>query len=105
MVRAVEFEKEIPFDIIEDLKVFMRNDPMFYRKDYLPCMCELQNKIKQKDNDYQSVLGPMIEKACKLYNAKYDVTKKDKLLDDTQYQECMASIMHDENKALRNGEY
>lgn len=104
-MRFDEFKNEIPFDIIEDLKVFMRNDPMFYRKEYLPCMCSLQDKIKNKEKDYRSILGPMVEKACSLYNAKYDITKKDKLLSNDQYQECMASIMNDESKALHNGAY
>ena len=105
MVKAVEFENQIPFDIIEDLKVFMRNDPMFYRKQYMPCMVAMQNKLANKEKDYKTVLGPMVEKACAIYNQKYNVTKNNKLLNNEQYQECMASIMNDEIKALRNGAY
>ena len=31
-------ERELPFSVAEDLMVFMRNDPTFYRKKFYPCM-------------------------------------------------------------------
>ena len=35
-MRLKEFtdDKDLPFDVVEDTIVFMRNDPMFYRKHY-----------------------------------------------------------------------
>ena len=44
-MRIVEFthpdNKELPFDVVEDAIVFMRNDPMFYRKQYYPTVTKL----------------------------------------------------------------
>ena len=34
-------DKELPFDIVDDTIVFMRNDPMFYRRHYFPAVSKL----------------------------------------------------------------
>ena len=107
MVRLVEFEtKELPFDIVEDMKIFMRNDKDFYRRHYMPCMVDLQKKVKAKDSNFFPALKPMVEAACAMYNSKYNVCRDPKellTLDDTKM--LMSSICREEMDRLRNGEY
>ena len=39
-MRLNEFtdKEELPFDVVDDTLVFMRNDPVFYRKFYYPAV-------------------------------------------------------------------
>ena len=40
MVKIVEFSHadDLGYDVVEDVAIYMRNDPMFYRKHYFPAM-------------------------------------------------------------------
>jgi len=76
MVRIVEFVQELPFDITDDIKAYMQNDKLFYRKHYYPSMCTLQSEIQKEKFDANARLMPMIEKGCDAYNEKYDISKK-----------------------------
>jgi hypothetical protein len=99
-------KEELPFDIVEDMKVFMLNDKDFYRRHYLPTMVELQKKIKTGETKVGAELNPMILQACKMYNSKYNVKRTpDELLDNTTKKALMASIMKDELGKLRKEDY
>ena len=48
------------YDVPTDLIVFMRDDPMFYRKEYYPTMCGCQNCYNNGDKDKSmKLLMPM----------------------------------------------
>ena len=106
MVRLVEFEpKELPFDIVQDMKTFMLNDKMFYRKAYYPCMVGLQNKVSSGvDYDVSEMMSPTIEAACNEYSKKFDIPKE-QLLNAEQKHALISEIMKDELPRLRRGEY
>jgi hypothetical protein len=105
-MRLVEFADDLPFDIVEDMKVFMRNDKDFYRRHYMPCMVDLQTKVKAKDSNFGPVLKPMVLQACAMYNSKYKISKDpNKLLTLDDKKALMSSICREEMEKLRNGEY
>ena len=75
-MRIGEFtdKEELPFDVVEDTLVFMRNDPVFYRKYYYPSVCELADCQRAgKDADPKKYLTAMIEMGCDNYVKKYNV--------------------------------
>ena len=106
MVRLVEFEtKELPFNVVHDMKTFMNNDKIFYRKSYYPCMVDLQKRVNaKKEYDVREVLDPVIERACEAYSKKYDIPKE-QLLTAQQRHDLISEIMKDELPRLRKGEY
>ena len=40
------------YNLTDDLIVFMRNDPMFYRKHLYPKLLDIQKLLKSKNNVY-----------------------------------------------------
>jgi superfamily I DNA and RNA helicase len=106
MVRLVEFvQEELPFDVVQDMKIFMNNDKLFYRKSYYPCMVSLQRKVSSgKEYDVNEMLKPTIEAACNEYSKKFDIPRE-QLLKDNQVDELVSEIMKDELPRLRRGEY
>ena len=75
-MRLTEFtDKEtLPFDPVEDVVFFMRNNPQFYRKEVYPCGCEA--KAAKKNGTFespQSYFGNCVEKGMNEYKNKYDM--------------------------------
>ena len=96
----------LDFDVVDDVIVYMRNNPKFYRRDYFPKMVELQKQVRQGEKiNPKDCLGPMIEKACESYCERFKVKTKDTLLTDDDKNALVARIFDDEIENLRNGEY
>ena len=99
-------ENDLGFDIIGDMQVFMKNDPMFYRKQYYPTMAGLQDKLKGGRSPVPQDLSPMIDKGCQQYCNKFDIPRDPtKLLTKEEYNSLAEVICSEEMEALRNGEY
>jgi len=74
MVKLVEFhdrKAEFPYDIVDDLHFHMRNDKMFYRKQFLPTIVAIASDVKE-EKGLDKLIDPMLNKAvdhyCKTYN-------------------------------------
>ena len=68
-------ERELPFSVAEDLMVFMRNDPTFYRKKFYPCMADMQDaKIKGQEVNFPEYARPMVVSAMEDYCRKFNVS-------------------------------
>ena len=63
----------LPFDIAEDLMVFMRNDPLFYRRNYF----EVADHIRENHNNPKKINKDMIERLVNMgfneYIKKYKI--------------------------------
>ena len=71
-MKLVEFDEHtyedpgLGFNVVDDLCQHMRNDPIFYRKQYYPTMAHMQDKLKKGEPiDTMECMGPMIDKAPK----------------------------------------
>jgi hypothetical protein len=69
MVKIVEFFEQpiddtLPYNVVEDVSVYMKNDPSFYRKHFYPTMLQF-SKLQQNRKKVNPValFKPMIEKA------------------------------------------
>jgi|TARA_R110001592_G_scaffold259468_5_gene523472 hypothetical protein len=99
-------ENDLGFDVIGDMQVFMKNDPMFYRKQYYPTMAKLQDKLKGGRSPVPDDLSGMIDTGCKHYCNKFDIPKDpSKLLTKEEYNSLAEIICSEEMEALRDGEY
>lgn len=98
-------EQELPFDIAEDLYVFIKNDPMFYRRAYFPALSKIAGQIKNKKKvNFKSALGPMVDKGFEAYRKKYKLPRSTKLSLDNK-ETIVNRIRDDEMPEIRKGEY
>jgi hypothetical protein len=100
-------EFKLPFDIVDDLHVYMRNDPMFYRRDYFPAMTRLADLTKAKKKiDPHKEFTPMIDKAAKSYCEKYDVARDPSdVFSEEDRKALVSKIYAEEIESIRRGDY
>jgi hypothetical protein len=72
-MKAIDFninnKDDLPFDVVDDMHFHMRNDPIFYRKEYLPT---LDNCSKcTDDSKVPGMLDKMIDRGSVDYCKKY----------------------------------
>jgi len=72
-MKAVDFninsKDDLPFDVVDDMHFHMRNDPMFYRKEYLPTLDSCSKCTD--DAKVPGLLDSMIDRASVDYCKKY----------------------------------
>src|SRR6056300_527053 len=92
MVKVYEVT-ELPFDKIDGVVVFMRNDPMFYRKQYFPTCSNLADVQREgSNNNPQSILMPMIEKGINQYCAKFNIARSpEEVFNDNDTSEILGT--------------
>ena len=98
---------KLPFDIVDDLHVYMRNDPIFYRKEYFPTMTRLSDLSKSnKEIDAHKEFTPMVDRACESYCAKYDIARQPSdVFSEDERKALIAKIYSEEIESIRRGEY
>ena len=112
MVKINEFhdssyDDTLPFDVVDDLAIFMRNDPMFYRKTFFPAITKMKSCVKNNEKmNPKKMFGPMIDDACTTYCKKFDIPKRpEELLDDSEKKELIKKLYSEEMTQIRKGAY
>lgn len=100
-------DDKLPFDVVDDMCVFMRNDPMFYRKSFFPAIKRMQECSSTKEKYVPEVeLGPMVDKATSLYCSKFDINKRpNELLTKEERSSIIKKIHAEEMNQIKKGEY
>jgi hypothetical protein len=92
--QEIEQQLEVPkidYNIAEDLLTFMRNNPLFYRREYFPTI----DDFKQDRN--KQTLMPMIKKGLHAYCDAYKLPHDRKtLLGKADIDEIVTAIMNDD---------
>jgi hypothetical protein len=112
MVKIVEFfnqtdDEGLPFNVVEDVTIFMRNNPSFYRKHYYPAILHLKELFdkKQKANPAK-IFSSMIERAAYNYCKEYNVGKRpEELLSKDELRELIQKVYEEELDNIREGAY
>jgi hypothetical protein len=68
-------KNNLPFDVADDLIVFMRNDPQFYRKKYFPAMASMADNIRNGKDFDRDRIGSVIDSGMNTYCKKYNLAK------------------------------
>jgi len=104
---STEDNEQLPFDIVEDLHIFMKNDLMFYRRVYYPTLSRVATAIKQKKRvSFSSLVEPMINKALEVYCKKYDIPQSvQKRFTQSQREDLVSRIQQEETPNVQDGEY
>ncbi len=100
-------ERELPFSVAEDLMVFMRNDPMFYRKKFYPCMSDMQDtKVKGQDVDFPKCTRPMVVSAMEDYCRKFNVSSNPQSVFTKEDEDAIIEKLYDEEMIkIESGDY
>lgn len=102
-----KINEELPFDIVDDMAVFMRNDPMFYRKSFFPAVMRMKDcyENRKKFNAIKE-FGPIIEKATVDYCKKFKIERRpNDLMDEEEKRDLIHKLYSEELKQIRNGVY
>lgn len=106
MVKLVEFNDrnaEFPYDIIDDLHFHMRNDTMFYRKQFLPIIVKIAGDVNEEEG-LESLLDPMLERAVNHYCEKYKIPLQQRRLIDSEVLSALKErIMSEDIPAVQKG--
>jgi hypothetical protein len=99
-------DEKLPFDVSEDLIIFMRNDPMFYRKQLYPKLLDVQEAVKNGGKFRKKDLLPVIERAIQEYITKFNIKKlPEELLNDSEKLGCIDKLLADEKENFKKGIY
>lgn len=104
---GINLNKNIDFDIVEDALVFMKNDPMFYRKEYYPSISKMAD-LHRAGSKYNAkkILMPMITHGINRYCKKYHLANMpDDLFHQDHRKSLFDKIYNDEIKQIKDGEY
>ena len=96
----------MPYDVVEDLSIFMRNDPMFYRKRIVSMYYENERAYDGKKSVVpQEVLGPVVDEAMDTYCEKFKLGRRDKIFKLEDRDECINKSYGEEMKQIECGAY
>lgn len=94
------------FDLMEDLLIFMRNDPMFYRKKYYPMITQMCDCVKKstKFSKKNSIL-PVVKSGYSEYCKRYNIKPKNHQYTKQNVFRLINEIYTEEMKNIKSGEY
>ena len=110
MVKIVEFfdntdmpEQILPqidFDISEDLVIFMRNDPMFYRKSLFPAIETVKASKPMDTTALENVVHQGLGKYCSKFNIPHP---QDQLLTAEDINRIVERLVQEDCKGQTDG--
>ena len=84
------------FDVSSDLLIFMRNDPMFYRKNFFPAIEQYRRNTKNT-GPIESVIKNGLNQYCTKFNIQNPVNE---LIGSGDIKSLVAEIIADEMQDL-----
>ena len=100
-------KEQRPFDVVDDLSIFMRNDPKFYRKHFFPLMAKVSDMHERGESiDPVIVMRPVVDKAVDSYCRRYKIKKRpEDLFFDEDRKEVCNKIYKEELPQIKEGGY
>ena len=87
------------YDVASDLLIFMRNDPMFYRKNFFPAI----DKYKENTKD-TAPLENMVKRGLGQYCNKFQIENPvEEMMGEGDIQDLVRTIIADEMEDLEEG--
>ena len=110
MVKLVEFagevDKKMPFSPVDDCAIYMRNDPMFYRKHFFPAVVKMQEMYKKsKPLNASKCMGECVGRAMESYCKEYKLGKPENIFTDEDKEALIKKLFSEEMKQIKDGAY
>ena len=110
-MKIVEFanldKPKFDFDVVDDVVVFMRNDPQFYRKSLFPAVSKIADMHRDGSKiDQNKCLGDVVERALESYCKKFNIADMpDQVFNNDDRQRIIDRIFSEEMEEIKKGEY
>jgi hypothetical protein len=103
----LEKDDRLSFNPNDDLSVFMRNDPMFYRKHYFPAMAKISDLHDRGESiDPLVLMGPVVDQGINVYCKKFNIKQRpDQVFPKTERAEVIKKIYSEELPQIKKGDY
>ena len=99
-------DDRLPFDVVDDVAIYMRNDPMFYRKQLFPAIMKMKDMHEAgKDPDPEMCLGEACNRAMESYCSKFKLGRKENVFKDEDRGLLIDKLFGEEMTQIRNGAY
>jgi len=100
-------ENKFNFDVVDDVCVFVRNDPMFYRKSFFPTMSKIADMHREgKEINAHECMSEMIENALNSYCKKFKVADMpDEVFTQDDRTRIIDKLFSEEMEQIKKGEY
>lgn len=100
-------DDKLPFDVVDDMAVFMRNDPMFYRKSFFPVVERMKSCYRKNEQfNYEKEIGEMVDRAANTYCRKFKINRRpEDLMDQDERNSLIKKLYAEEMTQIRKGVY
>jgi hypothetical protein len=98
-------QREINFDLIEDLMHFMHNDDDVYRRHLYPKLAHLLNDIKDKKPTNKNIFKPAVESSYKLYIKKFPIRELPDSLNEKMCTKICDKLHEEFKEHVSDGKY
>jgi hypothetical protein len=103
---AHKTEDRLPYDVVDDVAIYMRNDPMFYRKQLFPAIMKMKDMHEAgKEPDAEACLGEACNRAMESYCSKFKLGSKENVFKDEDRGLLINKLFGEEMTQIRNGAY
>ena len=103
---AKPMDDRLPFDIVDDVAIYMRNDPIFYRKQLFPAIMKMKDiHSAGKAPNPERCLGDCVSKAMESYCAKFNLGRKENVFKDDDRNLLIKKLFGEEMTQIKNGAY
>ena len=100
------YDSNLPYNIIDDVCIFMRNDPMFYRKQLFPAIMKMKDSYAAgKRLDASKCLGECASMALESYCKKYKLGSPKNVFQPEDKDLIIQKLFSEEMTQIRNGVY
>ena len=99
-------DDRLPFDVVDDVAIYMRNDPMFYRKQLFPAIMRMKDMHDAgKTMNPDDCLGECTSLAIESYCQKFNLGSPEKVFKDEDKELLIKKLFGEELKQIKDGVY
>lgn len=96
----------LPWNVAEDLIVYMKNESDFYRRHLYPMLINVQETVQNGGKFDKKKLLPAIDQAIKEYVKKFEINRRpEDVMTPAEKMECITKLLRDESENFRKGMY
>jgi hypothetical protein len=100
-----EGNKQLGYDLKDDLMCFMHNDPTFYRKEYFPVIHKFKEYVEAGKMVNPRAFESLITRAYEQYQQKFPVEGLQPKLTKEMCEDLCKAMHEEETKHIEDGKY
>ena len=103
---AQPMDDKLPIDVVDDVAIFMRNDPMFYRKSLFPAIMNMKDRHDSgKSCVAEECLSEVCGRAMESYCSKFKLGSPTNIFKPEDKGQLIQKVFGEEMKMIKDGAY